>query len=179
MTGSNKMSNCEPNIELLSDFLDGTLDAARSISLSKHLDSCSNCRAEYHALRNTVTMLQSSSVPNGDRAQRRALINMRNAVVADAPPAKRRYAGIRLAAATLAAGGLAAITIQLGPRTTINSGSALNPPLLLASRSASHSLPTAVELDEMASLHAVQSFAVAAGDAGDQQETLADANSRL
>ena len=113
------------------------------------------------------------------RAQQQALINLRNAVVAEAPRPRRSFAGFRLAAATLAAAGLAAITIQLGPRGQMEIDASMMPPLLLASASGSHFLPTALELDEMASLHAVHSFAVAAGDTGDQQETLADANSRL
>jgi anti-sigma factor RsiW len=170
------MSICEHNLELLSDFLDGTLDAARSVNLSKHLDTCSYCRAEYHALRNTVGMLESARVPDGTHLQRQALINLRNAVVAPALP-RRSLAGFRLAAATFAAAALAAITIQLGPRSPIDVSNV--PPSLVAEATGAHSLPTAFDLDEMASLHAVHSFAVAAGDAGDQQETLADATSRL
>jgi hypothetical protein len=60
-------------------------------------------------------------------------------------------------------------------------GPAINADLsdnLIAKASYRNSLPTTLELDEMATMHAVHSFAVAAGDAGEQQETLADAISR-
>jgi anti-sigma factor RsiW len=171
------MSICEHNQELLSDFLDGKLDAARSVSLSEHLDVCSECRSEYHALRNTVALLKSAPTPDGAHFQRLALLNLRNATVTDASVSRRLFTGIRLAAATLAAAALAALTIQLSPHVQITEG--IVPPQLITTRSNAHTLPTAFELDEMASLHAVHSFAVAAGDAGDQQDTLADANSRI
>jgi anti-sigma factor RsiW len=172
------MSICDHNLELLSDFLDGKLDAARSVSLSKHLDSCSYCRAEYYALRNTIGMLQSAVVPDGARAQRQALRDLRAAVYTQ--PRQRRWSmnGLRLipAGAVLAAS-LAWVLVVHNPVRPGNNASNQDP--RIASVAAGHGLPTSFELDEMASQHALHSFAIAAGDAGEDQETLADATSRL
>ena len=172
------MSICEQYQEHLSDFLDGTLDASRSVAMKAHLEDCGACRREYIALKNTVAMVRESTVPDGGRAQRAALRNLRAAVCTH--PSPRRWAFGRLSmipAGAALATSLAWILVVHNPIRQRSDASNQDPPIF--NLSGGHGLPTSMELDEMASQHALHSFAIAAGDGGEDQEKLADARSRL
>jgi hypothetical protein len=52
-------------------------------------------------------------------------------------------------------------------------------PIVIATAACNAALPTANDLDQMTSAHAIQSLTMQNGNAEMQQETLADANSRL
>jgi predicted anti-sigma-YlaC factor YlaD len=172
------MSVCNHMREQLSDFLDGTLDSGRSVVLTAHLEECMECRREYNALKSTVDMLRSSAVPDGIHAQRRALTNLRATLRAEAP--QKQFAGFRISLVPITgviAATLVWLIVSRSPSLPPNNG--YDPQQLVAQTTPKSGLPTSFELDEMASRHAVHSFAIAAGDAGEQQETLADATSRL
>jgi anti-sigma factor RsiW len=172
------MSVCNHMREQFSEFLDGTLDSGRSVALKAHLEECMECRREYNALKSTVAMLRSSAVPDGIHEQRRMLTNLRASLRTETP--RNRFARYRMGLVPIT-GAIAASLVWLimshSPILPPNSGDDLQQ--LVAQTTPRSGLPTSSELDEMASLHAVHSFAIAAGDAGEQQETLADATSRL
>lgn len=176
------MSTCEHYIDQLSDFLDGTLDSTRSIALSAHMEECSHCRREYNALRNTLNLLHSAVVPDGVQEHRYVLAKLRSSISTEAASTRRTpLSGFRFAAASLAAAVLLAVVLGRYSLVSFESpvvrGNVQDN--LIVSTATANNLPTSSELDEMATLHAVQSIAVSAGDGGDQQDTLADATSRL
>lgn len=170
------ISPCERTREQLHSFIDGVLDAAQTVEMSAHLELCPSCLRELQALKATVALVRAAPAPDGRYAKQRALITLQNAVVAPSTPHGAFHAPLRWATASLAMATLLLLTFHPGSDPGI---SVPLPSIRHIAAGGGKGLPTSDELDEMASLHAVHSIAVATGDEGIQQETLADANSRL
>jgi anti-sigma factor RsiW len=159
----------------MNDLLDGALDAAIAVSLSEHLELCEPCREEYCALKRVQQLLRSAPVPDGRAARRRAEASLRAAIGASMPVRRRPILLPAALSLGLAAVVLCVVMLRPGrPVTTLHGP----PPMMMEVASVS-GLPTAGELDEMTSLHAQESVSVAPGDAGSQQDTLADSTSRI
>jgi anti-sigma factor RsiW len=106
---------CQEVTELLSDYLDGELDAGRKPDMDSHLATCERCQRELRELRATVSMV--SSLPKApaptdlaDAVIERAATEQ--PVIASAP----RWRVWRLWPAALAAAAAVLIAIQLAPK---------------------------------------------------------------
>jgi len=180
------MATCERIQAHLNEFLDGTLGAVQAEELNAHLQECSACRAEYRALKATLEMVRSVTVPDGLESHRRVMARFRQAVTPATEPLPLKPA-FRLPVwrARLVPLGAAAMTVALICLIGLpqlhheRSAPATGGPIVLATASCTTNLPTADDLDQMVSAHAVQSFTVQNGSEEPQQEALADANSRL
>jgi anti-sigma factor RsiW len=166
----------------MNDLLDGALDAAHVIALSEHLELCEACREEYRALQQVQRLLQTAPVPDGRAARLRAEASLKAVIVSTAPRRVHRLLLPAAASAGLAATALIVMILRPGallPPSARTGASIRRPPIEMASSASVAGLPTASELDEMTSLHALESVSVAPGDAGSQQDTLADSTSRV
>ncbi|HLK61167.1 MAG TPA: zf-HC2 domain-containing protein [Chthonomonadaceae bacterium] len=170
------MWNCEHMREQLSDMIDGTLDAGSTVALSAHLEECGACRREYHALKATVECVRNLAIPDGRRAQQQALYHLRRA--ASEEVVTRPHIGWPVSWMTRALAVATLVILVCFGSSSVMMDPQLSP-VVATAPAGGKGLPTPGELDEMASLHAVQSFPLAPGDAVVLQETLADAKSRL
>lgn len=193
------MAVCERLRAQFNDFLDGTLGAGQAQELNAHLQECGACRAEYHALKATQEMVRRAGgvVEGGAQAKERVMSRFRQSAASalerhpSTPAAERTPAWERprlLASwrarlllgggATFATGALCLFAVQR-LRPPLPSPAGAGGPILIATASCGPALPSASDLDQMISAHAVQSFAIQNGSAEMQQEALDDANSRL
>ena len=184
------MAACERAQAHLNDFLDGMLGAAQAQELNAHLQECAVCRDEYHALKATQQLVHDATVPGGAEARQRVMTRFRQAVAppsGTALPAPPRPSGMVWPGRLLPYGAAIAATgiLCLAALLPFHSGSDKERavvgerPVIVATASCAAGLPTADNLDQMTSAHAVQSLTVQNGSEEMQQEALADANSRL
>jgi anti-sigma factor RsiW len=185
------MTHCERVQTHLNDFLDGTLAAPRAQELNLHLQDCPACRREYNALKATQALVRHVAVPEGTLAKRRVMARFRQDIaLADITHRERsamspatytaRWRTRLLPLGTMAAAAILLCLFMISPLHSRQEPAALTgTPVFLATAACSPTLPTADDLDQMTSAHAVQSFTVQNGSEELQQEALADANSRL
>lgn len=176
------MSECKRAQAHLNDFLDGTLNAARSEAVQVHLNQCKACRQEYDAYRAMLELLRTARVPYGGASRQRIIATFRSATMAS-EAARRPVRSWRLWLVPSGVTALAAAfcLFVLHPRSVapiLPTDSSVMKLLTASSREAAP-LPGPGELDEMTSMHAVQSFTVRDGSAEAQEDALADATSRL
>jgi anti-sigma factor RsiW len=170
------MLTCDRATALIHDCLDGTLGAEPAVALTAHLQQCPACQREYAALKATQALLRSAPLPDAEPARERVLARFRHTVGAMERPRRRplwtwRPLPVGLAtAATLLLFGLATL-----PWRPAENGSLFSETLNVEDAG----LPSAADLDRMASLHAAQSAGVLPAGAELQQDALSDANSRL
>jgi len=171
------------------DYIDGTLDAENTIALTTHLDLCPDCCKELSELKQTIALVKKTDVPDPTVAiaRVRASLHGASAAMADASlqifKTKRTW-NTNLMRSAFASCAVAATCLFLVYRTTLREpGSGGNgisrPDGLVQQTTVRHGLPTSNELDEMVTLHAIHSLTVSPGEAGLQEEALAEANSRL
>jgi hypothetical protein len=176
------MSICEHVQAHLNDFLDGTLGSSQAQELNAHLRECATCREEYRALKATQELLRALPVPDGKASRRRVLGRFRQAVLEEqmqCAPVPRWHLQKRPLMGMAVASCLALLCFSFyylrpGPEPT-----SPGTPFVLETASCNQALPSARDLDEMTSLHAVQSFPISDGNEELQQDALADANSHL
>jgi len=185
------MTPCERVQTHLNDFLDGTLAAPQAQVLNLHLQDCPVCRKEYNALKSTQALVRHVAVPEGTAAKRRVMARFRQDIAmtessnrersATSPTAyAARWRARLLPLGTMAAAAILLCLFMLSPLHSRQEPTVLTgTPVFLATADCSPTLPTADDLDQMTSAHAVQSFTVQNGSEELQQEALADANSRL
>ena len=56
MTASSELA-CQELVELVTDYLEGTLPAAERARFEEHLEGCSGCRAYLEQMRQTIRVL--------------------------------------------------------------------------------------------------------------------------
>jgi hypothetical protein len=182
------MGTCERAQAHLNDFLDGTLGAAQAQEINAHLQDCAACRDEYHALKTTQELVHNAAVPGGEEARRRVMAHFRQAVAPESgavlpasPEAVRIAWRKRLLpyGAAVATAGVLCLAVLVPLHYSNERTTGEKTPVIIATASCTSDLPTADNLDQMASAHAVQSLTVQNGSEEMQQEALADANSRL
>jgi anti-sigma factor RsiW len=181
------MSTCERVQAHLNEFLDGTLGAAQAQELNTHLYDCGACRREYRALQTTRDLLRNMATPGGADARQRVMTRFRQTVTQEAErlqsnvPARStvwRTPMFRFSAAA----GVALLLVFMAmprPRPADERAAHGGESIIIATAACNSTLPTAGDLDEMTSAHAVQSLTIQNGSEESQHEALADANSRL
>jgi hypothetical protein len=181
------MVTCERIQAHLNDFLDGTLAATEAQELNAHLQECGACRAEYRALKATLELVRGVPAPYDRETRQRVMARFQHEV-APAPTSlgtapsfqlpvwRLRLMPFSAAVVTVALLGVIGLPFLRHERPKVPAGDG---PIVLTTASCNASLPTADDLDQMVSAHAVQSLTVQNGSEEAQQEALADANSRL
>ncbi len=171
--------SCEVARTLMSDFIDGTLDSERLVSLNAHLEMCAACTMELAAIRHTILQLRSANPPAHllDEAKGKALRELRalpqqTAVIT--APVIRNLSWTALATVTAAA---ALFTLWVRQETHAGNGLKINGNRVTRATPRPPALPSGEALDEMASLHTARSIGVAPGDSGVQQLALGDTDS--
>ena len=103
--------NPHAELDLLSAFLDGELDASERERVERHLPACSECRTTLDALRATVADLATLPLPEPTPQDSWAL---RSAIRRERRPV-RRWQRLAMAAGGVAAAAVATLAIALGP----------------------------------------------------------------
>jgi anti-sigma factor RsiW len=67
---------CNELVEIVTDYLDGTLPPAELARLHDHLSSCDGCQAHVEQMRATVRVLQSEPEEQGSPEMANALTDM-------------------------------------------------------------------------------------------------------
>ena len=67
---------CRQAVELMTDYLEGSLSRRQRRRLEKHLRGCPHCRAYLDQLRITIAAIGSAGEPPTDPATREALVDM-------------------------------------------------------------------------------------------------------
>jgi anti-sigma factor RsiW len=63
MSKHNHASQCEHLLGILSEYIDGELQAELCTALEQHMQGCNNCRIVVNTLRKTVELYQQSNEP--------------------------------------------------------------------------------------------------------------------
>ncbi len=194
-------TDCDASRAHLNDFLDGMLAADQAQTLTMHLKECADCRTEYQALKSTQEMLRVAVVPDSGAARQRVMARFRQSmgtekattsirsterqeerglpVVMRLLNARRWRSKLLPWGTAFAAAGVLGFFVLSPFRHTSDLNTMSNQPIVVATAACNPTLPSAADLDQMESAHAIQSFTVQNGNEEQQQETLADANSRL
>ncbi len=167
---------CERAKAQLNNLFDEALVPQQKILLMAHLDTCKDCRNEYDVLVAVVRLVRESPVAESTVSHARVITRFRQTVTAE--NFTPRKAGFRIpfvplgmAAAAVAGLSLLLFLPSLNAPETPNAFS----PKPVAVRS----LPTSLELDRMAGLHAAHSVQELAPNAELHGEAHADAFARL
>lgn len=174
------MTGCKSIREHLNDFLDGTLSATQAGQVNAHLEACTACRAEFRALKATQELVRHVGTPDGKAAQQRALNRFRAVVNTEVPrePTRSWMTGPQVFSGMAALGATAVLLFCMLHRTPTVSVEETTAPLLVTAASAD-ALPSASDLDQMTSLHALECLTMHNGNDELPEDALADATSRL
>jgi predicted anti-sigma-YlaC factor YlaD len=173
------MMDCETVQSFLDDLLDGTLGAAQAEAVSAHLYDCGDCRREYQALRATVEMVRSMKTPDAGASRLRVMNRFR--AMTDAPePAHPMRWRLVLAPTGMVSAAVLLWVLWLVPHNSdsVSRSSEVQSPVIAVTAAASH-LPSQSDLDQMTSMHVLESFSIPDGERGMQRDALADATARL
>lgn len=177
------MWNCRRSRAGLNDFLDGMLPAVQAQRLTAHLEECEVCRSEYHALRRTQELVRGLRAPDGALSQSRVLARFRSELAAvtelEAQRSPRSWRGARVRLEIAASAFACAVLLALYAQSRIAPQRSISGTITLATAASPAALPTARDLDQMVSLHAVNSFPVLVGNEEMAREALADANADM
>jgi len=103
--------NLHDELDMLSAYLDGELDAPERARLDSHLPTCAECRTTLDAIRVTVADLATLPIPEPTPQDSWAL---RSAIRRERRPV-RRWQRLAIAAGGVAAAAVATLAIALGP----------------------------------------------------------------